>query len=180
MPKPRKLPPLRLKADYPMRGVPVWIGLGAVIAAGCALAFYWMEPRVTEQPIHVTPHMLAELRALKGALTFGPTADGMYTGVHDPAARADADAAFGGLIDNLVQELPLHPSKKFLLYALKRTLSSLDLWDTEDRERATGYCEKIMDVTGVKSSDGVLSRWLYGPILGALVIRDMKAKQKKP
>ncbi len=152
-----------------MRGVPIWIGLGAVLAAGCALVFYWMEPRVTEQTIRVTPHMLSELRTLKGVLTFGPTSDGMYTGVRDLGARAAADAAFAGLIDKLVQELPKHPSKKFLLNEFKRTLSSLDLWDTEDRERAADYCERIMFTVGVKSSDGILNAWLYGPVLGRLV-----------
>jgi hypothetical protein len=41
--------------------------------------------------------------------------------------------------------------------------------DTEDRERALGYCERIMAVLGIQSSDGRLNRWMYGPILGRLV-----------
>jgi hypothetical protein len=152
-----------------MRGVPIWIGLGAVIAAGCALVFYWMEPRVTEQTIQVTPHMLVQLSALRGELNFGPDERSGYTGVHNPVQRAAADRAFSDLVDKLVKELPKQPSKIFVLNEFKRTLSSLDLSDTEDRERAANHCERIMGVVGIKSSDGVLNFWLYGPVLGHFV-----------
>lgn len=158
-----------------MHGVPTWIGVAALVAAGCALVIWWAQPRITDEPIHVTPHMLFELNGLKDQLTFGPSRDGLYTGVYDPVARATADAAFSSLIDRLVTELPQNPSKKYLLGEFKRTLSSLTLSDTEDRERAAGYCERIMLTVGVKSSDGVLNGWLYGPILGPITAR--KAEQ---
>jgi hypothetical protein len=159
-----------------MRGVPILIGLAAVVAAGYAAVLWWAEPRITEQAIRVTPHMLSDLKALKGKFTFGPTSDGMYTGVLDPVQRAKASAAFADLVDTLVRELPRHPSKTFVLNEFKRTLAAFDWYDTEDQERATSYCEQIMDVVGIKSSDGVLNGWLYGPILGHMITAHEAAK----
>ncbi len=151
-----------------MRRVPIWIGVAAILVAACALGVWRAQPGITEQPIAVTPRMLSQLQGLKRQLTFGPSRDGTYTGVDDRMARAAADAAFADLIDRLVTELPRNPSKIFLLAEFRRTLSSLALTDTEDRERAAGYCERIMLVVGIKSSDGILNRWLYGPIFGPL------------
>jgi hypothetical protein len=34
--------------------------------------------------------------------------------------------------------------------------------DTEDRERVCMNMEKIMDIVGLESSDGLLNNWLYG------------------
>jgi hypothetical protein len=38
--------------------------------------------------------------------------------------------------------------------------------DTEDREQLLRYLEDIMDIVGIASSDGLLNKWMYGPILG--------------
>ncbi len=34
--------------------------------------------------------------------------------------------------------------------------------DTEDRERVCSYIEEIMDIVGLKSSDGLLNNFMYG------------------
>jgi hypothetical protein len=148
-----------------------------ILAVAGALGAFWARPKPAEQRIAMTAQMLSELKGLKRQLTFGPSPDGHYTGVHDPVARAGADAAFASLIDRLIAELPNNPSKLLLLAEFRRTLASLNLRDTEDRERAAGYCERIMFAVGVKSSDGVLNRWLYGPILGSFV-RDRVERSK--
>ena len=34
--------------------------------------------------------------------------------------------------------------------------------DTEEREQACTYCERVMGILGIASSDGALNSWLYG------------------
>ena len=126
-----------------------------------------------DEMLQVTPQTLKQLVTLKPELNFGPDAKTYYAGVPDPVDRLAGDKAFSQLIDLLVADLPKHPTKSFVLGQFKMTLSKFSSVETEDRERAAGYCEKIMNVLGIASSDGVLNRWLYGPVLGRLV----KAKQ---
>jgi len=124
---------------------------------------------MADDPLHVTPDIIERLQKLKPELTFGPDQKGFYTGVPDPADRAIGDAAFAHLVDVLVANLARHPSKKFVLQQIQIALSKFSSIDTEDRERAASYCEKIMDVLGIESSEGVLNRWLYGLVLGDMV-----------
>jgi len=143
--------------------------LALVPALAVVLFLAW--PRGSTEPLHVVPQTLARLEALKPQLSFAPDAADGYTGVASLAERAQASAQFARLIDDLARDLPRHPDKRFVLARFKTTLRALELSDTEDRERATLYCEKIMDVLGIRSSDGTLNAWLYGPLLGPLVGR---------
>jgi hypothetical protein len=127
-----------------------------------ALLFNLTEMAMADEAINVTPHMLQQLRELKSSLKFSPDEKNNYTGVYDPKERAAADTSFAHLVDVLVSELPRHPTKNFVLDQFKAVLSQFESVDTEDRERATLYCEKIMDVVGIKNSDGLLNDWLYG------------------
>jgi hypothetical protein len=61
------------------------------------------------------------------------------------------------------------PSKKFVLAEFSRTMSEFEAVDTEDREQLLRYLEEIMDILGIASSDGLLNRWMYGPVLGPKV-----------
>ena len=105
----------------------------------------------------VTTVTLQKLRALESELKFGPDEKTFYTGVFDPKDRLESDLAFRRLADTLIANLPPTPSKSYVLAQFQSTLEGLPLSDTEDRERAAGYCEKIMDVLGIESSDGVLN-----------------------
>jgi hypothetical protein len=138
-----------------------------------AFAFCGASTASPDQMLPVTPQMLKQLAALKPELNFGPDAKTYYTGVPDPVDRLAGDKAFSQLIDVLVSDLPKHSAKSFVLGQFKMALSKFSSVETEDRERAVSYCEKIMDVLGIANSDGVLNRWLYGPVLGRMV----KAKQ---
>jgi Domain of unknown function (DUF4844) len=51
-------------------------------------------------------------------------------------------------------------------------MAEFEATDTEDREQLMRYLEEIMDNLGIESSDGQLSRWMYGPILGSIVDHD--------
>ena len=124
---------------------------------------------MSDQQLTITPKLLQRLSSLKSQLTFGPTADEMYTGVHDLGSRAVCDSTFARLIDDLVAGLPTRATKKFVLGKFRSSWKSLPICDTEDRERAVAHYELIMDALGIESSDGLLARLLYGPILGWLL-----------
>jgi 16S rRNA processing protein RimM len=118
--------------------------------------------------IAITTDTAHRLEALRPQLRFEAGDAGMCTGLFDPVERAASDQAFTNLIDTLVAQLP-HLTKSFVLEQFQKTLRSLPLSDTEDRERAAAHCEKIMDVLGIGSSDGVLNNWMYGPVLGNML-----------
>jgi hypothetical protein len=41
-------------------------------------------------------------------------------------------------------------------------LEAFEGHDTEEREKACAYCERVMDLLAIESSDSVLNTWLYG------------------
>jgi hypothetical protein len=124
---------------------------------------------MANEALNVTAATLQKLRALEPGLNFEPDEKTFYTGVFDPKDRLESDLAFRRLVDTLIANLPHKSSKSYVLAQFKSTLEGLPLSDTEDRERAAGYCEQIMDVLGIESSDGVLNNWLYGPIVSGML-----------
>jgi hypothetical protein len=112
---------------------------------------------------------IARLERLRAEQKFRASPDGFYTGVRDETDRESAGLVVNELIRSIEYGLPEHPTKQFVLSQFSIALSNLHLTDTEDREQATRYFEAIMDCVGLDSSDGLLNRWLYGPILGSLI-----------
>ena len=41
-------------------------------------------------------------------------------------------------------------------------LTAFEHEDTEEKEQACTYCERVMEILGIDSSDGALNTWLYG------------------
>ena len=64
------------------------------------------------------------------------------------------------LAESLIQTLPNAPHKKTVLDAFEDHLDDFFDYDTEEREQAGRYCEAIMDILGIESSDGVLDSML--------------------
>jgi hypothetical protein len=144
--------------SLPANRVKIWSVL-AILAS--TLFLFLSQAALAQEMINVTPKMLAELRQLQPHLTFAPDLPD-YTGVRDLEERTAADRAFANLVNQLVIDLPTHPDKSFVLRQFSSTLYRSGVWETEDRERAATYCEEIMKVVGIKSSDDLLNRYLYG------------------
>jgi Domain of unknown function (DUF4844) len=88
------------------------------------------------------------------------------------SSRLLAEEQLNQLIDGLRNGLPSKPSKKFVLAEFAKTTSEFEAGDTEDREQLVRYLQEIMDILGIVSSDGLFSRWMYGPVLGVLADHD--------
>jgi hypothetical protein len=142
----------------------------ALLAGASIVSYLWraLVPHPDQQleVTHVTLARLAELRERPKYLAVAGTS---YNGLRPERARLLAERQINGLIDRLREGLASNPSKKFVLGEFAKTLAEFEPIDTEDREQLLRYLEDIMDMLGIASSDGLLNRWMYGPILGPLV-----------
>lgn len=89
-------------------------------------------------------------------------ADKMYSGVGDERKRLGFEQEINALARSLLPLAEAKDPKDQVLGEFKRAYGAFELADTEDRERALGYFEEIMDIFGITSSDGLLNRLLYG------------------
>jgi hypothetical protein len=49
-----------------------------------------------------------------------------------------------------------------VLSQFKLTIGQFGSFDSEDIDRAARYMERIMDILGIESTDGLLNEWRYG------------------
>jgi Domain of unknown function (DUF4844) len=114
---------------------------------------------VSAQELKVTPKVIANLGEFRAEPKFQD--GGIY---HAPSeeVRVAAAAHLNALLDRLVSSIAAHPTKAFVLSEFRRTLTEFDGADSEDRDRLLGYLERIMDIVGIESSDGLLNNWRYG------------------
>jgi len=103
---------------------------------------------------------LDQLTALKGERKFDALI--MYPGAPNEEIRVRCESSVNELLDTLVRGLPERPDTAFVLSAFNSFLNNFNGEDTEEKERACGYCEQVMDILGMESSEGVLNSWLYG------------------
>jgi hypothetical protein len=125
--------------------------LSAVLLCGVAA--------VSAQELKVTPKVLSDLREFRMEPKF---ADGGIYHAPSEAFRIAAAAHLNQLLDRLVAAIAAHPTKAFVLSEFRRTLTEFDSSDSEERDRLLVYLERIMDIVGIESSDGLLNYWRYG------------------
>jgi hypothetical protein len=123
------------------------------------LALFSVVAAVSAQELKVTPKVVSDLREFRLEPKFEDT--GIY---HAPseAVRTAAAARLNELLDRLVAAIAAHPTKAFVLSEFRRTLTEFDRSDSEERDRLLVYLERIMDMVGIESSDGLLNNWRYG------------------
>jgi hypothetical protein len=115
-----------------------------------------------DEKLDLPADAMARLEDLRRAQKFVPEVDGLYTGVHDASERLAAEATVNAVIERVEQLASGAPTKKAVLGEFSLGLSKITLSDTEDREQAALYMERIMDCVGMESSDGLLNTWMYG------------------
>ena len=85
-----------------------------------------------------------------------------YFGAPTEAVRARCQARVDLLVTNLHKSLPSHPTKTFVLSQMQVMLDSASSEDSEERDQTLTYMERILDILGIESSDGLLNKWRYG------------------
>jgi hypothetical protein len=155
------------------------LALAAVLLAGAGVVSYlWrtLMPR-PDQKLEVTRATFAKLTELRDRPKYVELPGTPYNGLRPERARVLAESQINELIDRLRDGLASNPSKKFTLKEFAKTMREFASIDTEDREQLLRYLEEIMDVLGIDSSDGLLNRWMYGPLLGPQADRLRKQRQ---
>lgn len=94
---------------------------------------------VVDAPLFIVPQVMDRLRAYRASA--GP-------GAPDVLANALADALLAGI--------EAHPTKFWVMQQFRKTLEQLGDGDAAARDQLGGELEKLMDILGIASSDGVL------------------------
>jgi hypothetical protein len=106
-----------------------------------------------DQPLKIDANVLDQLQALRAHAKF-------------EAASVDVGPRLAEhmneLIDRLIANLALNPTKAYVLAEFTCTLKSFEREDSEDQDAALQYLENIMDILQIESSDGLLNHWRYG------------------
>ncbi|MDE2420055.1 MAG: DUF4844 domain-containing protein [Gammaproteobacteria bacterium] len=89
-------------------------------------------------------------------------ADGSYSGVMPDSKRISYEKSINELATRLLARQSSTLSKQDVLNEFKITLHEFDFASSDDKDCLLGYVEKIMDILGIDSSDGLLNTWRYG------------------
>lgn len=113
--------------------------------------------RVQDAPLFVVPRMLEQLRAYREGAKLAD-----LPGPNPSAERERLALALDALADRLIAGIAAHPSKFWVLKQFQRSLEAVQEEDTEAREHVGTELERLMDIVGIESSDGVLAWYLGG------------------
>ena len=141
----------------------------SVVLAFAAIAALWrLLTPAADQKLEISYEAIDRLTKLRSKKKYVELPGTIYNGMRPESSRLLAQEQLNQLIDRLKDGLPAKPSKKFVLTEFAKTMAEFHAIDTEDREQLVRYLKEIMDSVGIVSSDGLLSRWMYGAVLGSL------------
>jgi hypothetical protein len=143
--------------------------LGILVVAALLTALWLLMIPIPDQTLDVSESTVAKLAELRARPKYVDMPGTIYNGMRPESSRLLAERQLNSLIDRLQEGLPSNPSKKFVLAEFAKTMAEFEPVDTEDREQFLRYLEEIMDILGIESSDGLLNRWMYGPLLSPLI-----------
>jgi hypothetical protein len=139
------------------------------IVAGAIFVTLWRRLiPASDQKLDVSQHTIERLSELHSKPKYVDMPGTIYNGMRPESSRLLAQEQLNCLLDRLREGLPTKPSKKFALMEFAKTMAEFEAVDTEDREQLLRYLSTIMDILGIANSDGQLSRWMYGPIIGPI------------
>jgi hypothetical protein len=113
-----------------------------------------------DQSLILTPEVSKRLSALRFQSKFGE--EEFYPGAPTEEIRRNAERTVNAMLDRVAAGLAHSPRKSYVLSEFLEMLKAFEHGDTEEREQACTYCERVMEILGIESSDGALNAWLYG------------------
>jgi hypothetical protein len=105
---------------------------------------------------------IEQLRAFRTEPKFQSDAKLFYPGAPNEVVRLRCEARLTALLDRLLMGIENTPTKEYVLGEVRTVLPQYEAEDSEERDRLLVYLERIMDITGIESSDGLLNEWRYG------------------
>jgi hypothetical protein len=112
---------------------------------------------VQDAPLFVVPRTLAQLRAFRE----GPKLADL-PGVNPSPERERLAVVLDDLATRLLAGVEAHPTKFWVLKQFQQSLEIVEGEDTEAREHFGMELERLMEILGIESSDGVLTYYLGG------------------
>lgn len=85
-----------------------------------------------------------------------------YPGATNEPDRLRYEAEVNELARSLSMLTPAEQTKAVVLEKFKPTMAKFEYADSEEQDRFLRYLEELMDIFGIESSDGLLSKWRYG------------------
>lgn len=140
--------------------------IGLVVALAAIAGFgVWryrkLFPPVSNEVVLLTSAKRDALAKLRDEKKFQPNGYPPlgYTGMATPEDEATANSAVEGVIDGILAGHDDHLSAKYVSNLIGTGMHSVDLLETEDRERTQGYMLEIWYLAGFKGATG---RFAYG------------------
>lgn len=124
---------------------------------GALSSYSWSNPTETVMGSPDRRQSLARFIAKK---KFVEEAD--YPGATNEPDRLRYEAEVNELARSLGALSPSDQTKAVVLDKFKPTMAKFELVDSEEQDRFLRYLEELMDIFGIESSDGLLSKWRYG------------------
>jgi hypothetical protein len=112
---------------------------------------------VVDAPLSVSDGVIRALTDLRGAEKFLE-----LPGEDTTVERGRLTAIFNGALDRVISGLKSNPRKRWFMAQIQQALAEIADEDTEAREHFGMHVEKVMDIVGIDSSDGMLSFYLGG------------------
>ena len=115
-----------------------------------------------EKNLNITDNTIDELKSFRLLDKFKQDINAFYPGAPSETIRLEAESYLNEMVDEIIAEVEINPTKSFVLSKMKNMLHNFDNYDSEEQDRIASYCEDIMDILGIESSDGLLNKWRYG------------------
>jgi hypothetical protein len=112
---------------------------------------------VQDAPLFVVPAMLEQLRAWQGGAKLAD-----LPGPSPSPERERLAAELDRLGERLLAGVEAHPTKFWVLKQFQQSLEAVRGEDLRSREYFGEELERLMEILGIESSDGVLSYYLGG------------------
>jgi hypothetical protein len=112
---------------------------------------------VVDAPLSVSDGVIRALTAVRGAEKFLE-----LPGEDTTVERGKLTAIFNGALDRVISGLKSNPRKRWFMAQIQPALAEIADEDTEAREHFGMHVEKVMDIVGIDSSDGMLGFYLGG------------------
>lgn len=110
---------------------------------------------VQDAPLFIVPRTLAQLRTFHD----GPKLADL-PGPNPSPERERLAVVLDDLATRLLAGVESHPTKFWVLKQFQESLEIVEGEDTEAREHFGMELERLMDILGIESSDGVLTHYL--------------------
>lgn len=107
-----------------------------------------------------TKEMIKQLEKLRDEKKFLP--DSFYPGAPSETIRLEAQHILNQTIENLINNFEKSSDKQYVLSELEKMLVKMNDYDSEEQDQICIYCENIMDILKIESSNGLLNKWRYG------------------